>query len=101
MSQVAAKKKLSIRNERVHVTAHFHEQGSVLAGTAAGFCDGFEVEIDIESDEPPEAIAFLVRMARQMCFTEQALSEHTPVKVTPRLNGQPLDWKKVKQNDGK
>ncbi len=90
MSQVATKKKLGIRNERVRVVGHFHEQGSVLAGTAAGFCDGFEVEVEIESDEPPETIASLVRLARQMCFTEQALAGHTAVKVTPRLNGQLL-----------
>lgn len=96
MSQVATKKKLSIRNERVRVIAHFHEQGSVLAGTAAGFCDGFEIEIDLESDEPAESIAFLVRMARQMCFTEQALSGVTPIKVIPRLNGYLLEDGKTK-----
>lgn len=90
MSQVATKKKLIIRNERVRVVGHFHEQGSVLAGTAAGFCDGFDVEVDIESDEPSEAIASLVQMARQMCFTGQALSGATPVMVTSRLNGQLL-----------
>ena len=91
MSQVATRKKLSIRNERVKVIGHFHEQGSVLAGTAAGFCDGFEVEIELESDLPPEAIAGLVRLARQMCFTEQALTGQVPVKVIPRLNGEVLE----------
>lgn len=87
MSQVATKKKLKIRNERVKVIGYFHETGSVLAGTAAGFCDEFEVVVEIDSEEPPETIAGLVRLARRMCFTEQALSERTPVKVTPRLNG--------------
>jgi organic hydroperoxide reductase OsmC/OhrA len=91
VSQVATKKKLVIRNERVRVVGHFHEQGSVLSGTAKGFCDGFEVEVEIESDEPPEVIAKLVRLARQMCFTEQALAGNTAVKVTPRLNGQLLE----------
>ena len=91
MSQVATRKKLIIHNERVKVIGHFHEQGSVLAGTAAGFCDGFEVEVEIESDEPPAVIAGLVRQARQMCFTEQALAGQTPVKVTPRLNGSVLE----------
>ena len=91
MSQVATRKKLIIRNERVNVVGHFHEQGSVLAGTAAGFCDGFEVEVEIESDETPEVMAGLVALARQMCFTEQALAGQTPVKVTARLNGEVLD----------
>jgi organic hydroperoxide reductase OsmC/OhrA len=91
VSQVATKRKLVILNERVTVIGHFHEQGSVLSGTAAGFCDGFEVEIEIESNEKGEDINGLVRQARQMCFTEQALTGVISVKVTPRLNGQILE----------
>jgi uncharacterized OsmC-like protein len=91
VSQVAAKKKLTIRNERVKVTGHFHEQGSVLRGDAEGFCDGFEVEIQIESDEPAAQIAELIRLARQMCFTEKALTSSTPVTVRQMLNGNALE----------
>ncbi len=74
----------------MQVAAHFHEQGSVLRGDAEGFCDGFEVEISIESDEPPEAIAELIRLARQMCFTEKALMGAVPVTVKQRINGQEI-----------
>ena len=87
MSQVAAKKKLVIRNERVKVTAHFHEQGSVLRGDAEGFCDGFEVEISFDSEEPGEQITTLIRLARQMCFTEKVLTGSVPVQVTQLVNG--------------
>ena len=90
MSQVATKRKLAIRNEKVNVTAHFHEQGSVLRGDAEGFCDGFEIEILIESDEDPQKIAELVRISRAMCFTEKALMGTIPVKVSQQLNQQPL-----------
>lgn len=88
MSQVAAKKKLKIQNERVNVSAHFHEQGSVLKGDAEGFCDGFEVTISIDSEEPVEAIVALMRMARRMCFTEKALTGETKVQVLQVINGQ-------------
>jgi len=91
VSQVATKRKLSIRNERVNVTAHFHEQGSVLRGDAEGFCDGFEIEILIDSDEDPQKIADLVRISREMCFTEKALMGSVPVKVSQQLNQQPLE----------
>jgi organic hydroperoxide reductase OsmC/OhrA len=87
LSQVAAKRKLSIRNDQVKVTAHFHEQGSVLRGDAEGFCDGFEVEISIDSDEPQEQIEELIRLARQMCFTEKALMSSVPLSVRQTLNG--------------
>lgn len=91
MSQVATKRKISIRNEKVNVTAHFHEQGSVLRGDAEGFCDRFEIEILIDSDEDPHKIAELVRISRKMCFTEKALMGSVPVTVSQQLNQQPLD----------
>jgi len=91
VSQVAAKKKLKLHDERAKVVAHFREQGSVLRGTAEGFCEGFEIELHIESDEPAVEIAELIRLAHRMCFTEVALAG--PVKLTQRhrLNGQPFE----------
>lgn len=91
MSQVATARKLSIRNERITVNAHFHEQGSVLEGSKQGLCDGFEVLFSIDSDEPAAEIAALIRSAHRMCFTESALT--TPVPVTSRhvVNGQPFE----------
>ena len=91
MSQVAAKKKLSIRNEKVRVTGHFHEQGSVLKGDAEGFCDGFEVEITMDTDESPEKVASLIKLARQMCFTEKALAGSVSITVNQQVNGKPFD----------
>lgn len=88
MSQVAAKRKLKISNERVIVDGYFHEQGSVLRGDAEGFCDSFEVKILIESEEPEGEIAELIRLARNMCFTEKALTGNIEIKVTNVINGQ-------------
>lgn len=72
------------------ITAHFHEQGSVLRGDAEGFCDGFEIEMMIESDEDPQAIAELVRLSRAMCFTEKALAGGTSISAKATLNGEPV-----------
>lgn len=74
----------------MRVTAHFHEQGSVLRGDAEGFCDGFEVEISIISDEPQEKVSELIRLARRMCFTEKALIGTTPLEVKQSLNGREI-----------
>ena len=60
MSQVATKKKLQIRNERVKVSAYFHEQGSVLKGDAEGYCDHFEIEVVVDSDAPEKEIQKLI-----------------------------------------
>jgi hypothetical protein len=80
---------MKIRNERVLVNGYFHEQGSVLRGDAEGFCDRFEVEILMDSDEPPDAVEELVRMARRLCFTEKALITQVPVEVTYKVNESP------------
>jgi hypothetical protein len=71
------------------VTAHFHEHGSVLAGSAEGQCDGFEIEISLESDEAQEKIGELMRLAHRMCFTEDALSGKR-VSKQHFLNGKSL-----------
>jgi organic hydroperoxide reductase OsmC/OhrA len=63
----------------------------VLRGDAEGFCDGFEVEISIESDEQEEKIAELIRLARQMCFTEKALIGSVSVTVNQTINGQEIE----------
>ena len=87
MSQVAAKRKLQISNERVNVTAHFHEQGSVLNGDAEGFCDAFEVEIIMDSEAPEDELRKLIALARSMCFTAKALTESVEVRVMQTING--------------
>jgi len=90
VSQVAAKKKLALRDERVRVNAHFRESGSVLAGTKAGRCEGFDIELSIETDAPAEEVAELIRLAHRMCFTEDALSGQVKLTTRHLLNGQPI-----------
>jgi len=90
ITQVSNKKKLDIKNEKVVVTAHFHEEGSVLRGDAEGFCDQFEINIAIDSDEPISEIKQLIRLAHRLCFAEKAVIGSVPVHITQQLNGQPL-----------
>jgi len=91
VSQVAAKKRIIVRNERIKVTAHFHEQGSVLRGDAEGFADGFEIEISLEADAPEDQMRELLRLAHRMCFTEKALTGGMPLTARHFLNGKVID----------
>jgi organic hydroperoxide reductase OsmC/OhrA len=52
---------------------------------------GAETHVQIESDEPPERIQELVRMAEQTCFTLGAWTQPVPTSTTVALNGQPLE----------
>lgn len=46
--------RVKINKARVHVTGHFHAEGSVLGQTVEGRCDGFETRVEVEADEAPE-----------------------------------------------
>ena len=91
MSQVAAKRRLTLRNEKVSVVAHFEEEGSVLGGTQQGTCKEFSIELSMEGDQKVEDIIKLIRMAHRMCFTESALSGAVEVNTSHLFNGQPID----------
>lgn len=91
MSQVAAKKRLTLRNERVKVIAHFKEEGSVLGGTQKGICEDFSIQLSIDGDMPKEEITALIRLAHRMCFTESALSNVVNITSSHIFNGQSLE----------
>ena len=82
--------KVLVRKARVHVAMRNKQEGSVLQGTVKAGCLGIETRLDIESDEPPERVAAMIRNAENGCFTMQALL--APVEITTRvtLNGAPL-----------
>ncbi|KAA3645697.1 MAG: OsmC family peroxiredoxin [Chloroflexi bacterium] len=90
VTEIAAKKKLTLKDARVKVSAKFHEQGSVLQGTKEGACDGFDIAIEIEADEPQEEIKALMQMAHNTCFAEDALTNKIPINFNDRLNEQAL-----------
>jgi len=91
VSQVAAKKRLTLRDERVKVIAHFIEEGAVLAGTQKGMCEGFTIELFINGDMPREEMVTLIRLAHQMCFTESTLSGVVKLTLRHFFNYQPLE----------
>lgn len=91
MSQVAAKKRLTLRNERVKVIAHFREEGSVLGGTQKGMCEDFSIELFMDGDEPEKEIATLISLAHRMCFTEAALSNVVKITSSHFYNGRSLE----------
>lgn len=59
----------------------------MLRGDAEGFCDGFEIEISIDTEEAMDEISTLIRLARQLCFTEKALTGSTAVTFVQKING--------------
>ena len=91
MSQVAAKKRLSLKDERVKVVAHFREEGAVLAGTQQGICEDFDIELSINGEIPEEEIRNLIQLAHRMCFTEAALMGSPKITTHHIFNGKNLE----------
>ena len=82
--------KIHVSGVRVDQLSRFFRQGSVLGGTITSGSNGFEVLVEVDSPEPPERIAELIRVAKASCYTHGALAEPVPVETGVTLNGHPL-----------
>jgi hypothetical protein len=83
--------KLAIRNLHVKVGAEYHRAGSILAGTATAGCDGMRTSVYLDSDEPEERVAELMRAAENSCYTIGALRNPVPCELAVELNGRPIE----------
>jgi len=79
--------RITLRDPKITVRSGFRTDGSVLAGTVKASAVEFEVEFDVESDDPPEKVAACIQAAENGCFVMQSVLNPTPVKRTVRLNG--------------
>ncbi len=82
--------KVSVTRMTMHVKTSFRVTGSVLDDTIAGEMLGAETTLALESPDPPDRVARVVRNAERGCFVMQALLR--PVAMTGRtlLNDEPL-----------
>jgi hypothetical protein len=83
--------KMKVDKVRMHVTTRFKVEGSVLNDTIQGEMVGVETRLELDSPEPPEKIARLVRNAERGCFVMQGLIKPVPVTGTTVLNGTLVD----------
>jgi len=82
---------VTVNGMRMRVTARYRVDGSVLNDTVQGQMLGAETTLEIDSPDPPERVARLVRNAERGCFVLQALQKPVPVTGRTLLNGAPLE----------
>ena len=82
--------KMRVEKARMHVTVRYKVEGSVLNDTVQAQVVGVETRLELESPEPPEKIARLVKNAERGCFVMQGLTNPVAVTNATVLNGQPL-----------
>ncbi len=90
-ASLARRLRIPLERATVKVRGRFWTEGSALAGTLRAGCDGFEMELGLESSAPPSEVARLVSLARSACYVEQALAQPVKVEATVTLNGRPLE----------
>jgi hypothetical protein len=93
--QVARALHIEPKNVCIKITARYCREGSVIAGNAHTMCDSIKTELSLDSDEPPERVAQLIKMAEATCFTLAALRNPAPVALEATVNGQPFDPERV------
>ena len=82
--------KVTVTRMTMHVEASFRVTGSVLDDTIEGEMLGAETTLELESPDPPERVARVVRNAERGCFVMQALLRPVPVTARTILNREPL-----------
>jgi hypothetical protein len=65
--------------------------GSVLKGTVYNRWDGVDTHLAIESDEPAEKLAHLIRNAKNGCFAEGLITQAVPLNSTVEVNGKMVE----------
>ena len=82
--------KVRVTRMTMHVTARFRVTGSVLDDTIQGEMLGAETRLELESADPPDRVAQVLRNAERGCFVQQALQRPVPVTGRTLLNGAAL-----------
>ena len=79
--------KVTVNGMRMRVTARYRVDGSVLNDTIQGRMLGAETTLEIDSPDPSDRVARLVRNAERGCFVMHALQNPVPVIGHTLLNG--------------
>ena len=82
--------KVTVNAMRMRVAARYRVEGSVLADTVEASMLGAETVLEIDSLDPAERVAKVVRNAERGCFVMQALLKPVPITGRTLLNGAPL-----------
>jgi uncharacterized OsmC-like protein len=83
--------KVELEDIRLRQALRYFRTGSILGGTIRSGVSAVEVEVEIDSDEPPERIANLVRLASECCAAHGALAKPVEMTTTVKLNGEPIE----------
>ena len=82
--------KMKVSNPKCRVIMRKHLGGSVLKGTVFNRWEGVSTYLKVESDEPEDKLAHLLKNAKAGCFAEGLITQAVPLHSHIELNGKPF-----------
>jgi hypothetical protein len=82
--------KLKVSGAKCRVTFRKHLGGSVLKGTVYNRWENVTTFLSLDSDEPAERLAHLLKNAKAGCFAEGLITQQVPLSSHIEVNGRPF-----------
>jgi tRNA nucleotidyltransferase (CCA-adding enzyme) len=82
--------KMKVGAASCRVVFRKHLGGSVLKGTVFNRWDSVDTFLKLNSDEPAEKLAHLIKNAKAGCFAEGLIVQPVPLHSHIEVNGQPF-----------
>jgi hypothetical protein len=82
--------KMKVGAASCRVVFRKHLGGSVIKGTVFNRWESVGTHLKMESDEPADKLAHLIRNAKAGCFAEGLITQPVPLHSRVEVNGKPF-----------
>jgi hypothetical protein len=83
--------KMKVGAASCRVAFRKHLGGSVIKGTVFNRWESVSTHLKVESDEPADKLAHLIRNAKAGCFAEGLITQPVPLHSHVEVNGKPFN----------
>jgi hypothetical protein len=83
--------KMKVGGASCRVVFRKHLGGSVIQGTVFNRWESVTTHLKLESAEPADRLAHLIRNAKAGCFAEGLITQQVPLVSHVEVNGKPFD----------
>jgi hypothetical protein len=82
--------KMKVDGASCRVVFRKHLGGSVIKGTVFNRWESVGTHLKVQSDEPADRLAHLIRNAKAGCFAEGLITQQVPLHSHVEVNGKPF-----------
>ena len=82
--------KMKVNGANCRIVLRKHLGGSLLKGTVFNRWEGVSTYLKVESDEPADKLAHLIKNAKAGCFAEGLITQQVPLYSHIEVNGIPF-----------